>query len=193
MGDVELVVEHRAPRRLGRMRGEDELELQRAHRGGQVGPGLAQQVRRLEQRLPLAHAGGVVVAPPAHPLALLGDVGELELQRARADAWLKLVGRERVDQLEQRRAGSAAPSRSSEARSCSRRTASAKRSPLCSTSTSCSTSSSSSESRWRPSTGVPGSVGEAAMVIGENAGVSHAPLRRTGQGLRVTPCVICTT
>ena len=101
-GDVQLVVEHRAPRRLRRVRGEDELDVQRAHRGGEVGARGAQQVGGLHQRLALAHAGGVVVAPPPDPLALLGDVGELELQRARADARLHVLAREAVHALDER-------------------------------------------------------------------------------------------
>ncbi len=102
---VELVVEHRAPGRLGGVGGEDEVEMQPAHGGGQIGARLAQHVGRLEQRLALPHSGGVVVAPPPHALALLGDVGELQLQRARADAGLEILLGQRVDELEQLRAG----------------------------------------------------------------------------------------
>ena len=104
-GDAQLVVEHGAARRLRRVRGEHELEVQGAHGGGQVGARLAQQVGGLHQRLALARAGRVVVAAPAHPLALLGDVGELELQRAGADARLHLLVRELLDELLQRGAG----------------------------------------------------------------------------------------
>ena len=46
----------------------------------------ASRVRRLGQRLALRRAlGALVAAPPAHALAGLGEVGEVELHRARAD------------------------------------------------------------------------------------------------------------
>jgi len=106
---VELVVEHRAPGGLGGVGGEDEVEVQPAHGRGQIRARLAQHVGRLEQRLALPHSGGVVVAPPPHALALLGDVGELQLQRACADAGLEIVLVQRTHELEQRGAGAVPP------------------------------------------------------------------------------------
>ena len=101
---MQLVLEHRAARRLGRVSGEHELDVEAARRGGEVGALGAEHVGRVHQRLALAYAGGVVVAPAAHALALLGDVGELQLQRAGADARLDVGGREPVHELDHRRA-----------------------------------------------------------------------------------------
>ena len=103
--EVELVVEHGAARRLGRVCGEDELDVQRAQRGGEVEPLLAQQLGGLHQRLALARAGRVVVAPAAHALALLGDVRELELERTGADAGLDVLGGQALDQPGEHRVG----------------------------------------------------------------------------------------
>ena len=84
-GDVPLVVEHRAARGLGRVRGEDVLDLQLGGERGDVDVVAAQDLGRLGQRLALHRAGRVVLTPAAHALALLGDVRELELERAGAD------------------------------------------------------------------------------------------------------------
>ena len=83
--DVPLVVEHGAPRRLGRVRGEHVLDLQLRHQRADVDLAVAQDPRGLGERLALDLAGLVVLAPAPRPLALLGDVRELQLQRARAD------------------------------------------------------------------------------------------------------------
>ena len=83
--DVPLVVEHRPPRGLGRMRGQDVLDLQLRRQRRDVDVVAAQDLRRLGQRLALDLAGRVVLAPAAHALALLGDVRQLELERAGAD------------------------------------------------------------------------------------------------------------
>ena len=91
--DVPLVVEHRAPRGLGRMRGEDVLDLQLRGQRRDVDRAVAQDLRRLAERLALDLAGAVVLAPAADALALLGDVRQLQLQRAGADDRLDgLVG-----------------------------------------------------------------------------------------------------
>ena len=91
--DVPLVVEHRAPRGLGRMRGQHVLDLQLRGQRRDVDVVAAQDLGRLGQRLALDLAGRVVLAPAAHALALLGDVRQLQLERAGADDRLdRLVG-----------------------------------------------------------------------------------------------------
>ena len=96
------MVEHRAARRLGRVRGEHQLDVQRAQRLGGVHAGAVEQLGGLGERLALLLAGGVVLAPAADPLALLGDVGELQLQRAGADVRLDLVVAEPAQAAHQR-------------------------------------------------------------------------------------------
>ena len=83
--DVPLVVEDRAPRGLGRVRGEHVLDLQLGHQRADVDLPVAQDLRRLGERLALDLARPVVLAPAPRALALLGDVRELQLERARAD------------------------------------------------------------------------------------------------------------
>ena len=91
--DVPLVVEHGAPRGLGRVGGEDVLDLQVRGQRRDVDAAIAQDLGRLGQRLALDLAGLVVLPAPPHALALLGDVRELELERARPDDRLhRLVG-----------------------------------------------------------------------------------------------------
>ena len=91
--DVPLVIEHRAPRGLGGVRRQHVLDLQLRGQRGDVDVVAAQDLGRLGQRLALDRAGRVVLAPAAHALALLGDVRQLELERAGADDRLdRLVG-----------------------------------------------------------------------------------------------------
>jgi len=168
----ELVLEHRAPRRLGRVSGQDQLDVERAHRGREVGAVGAELVGGVHQRLALAHAGGVVVTPAPHPLALLGDVGELELECAGADAGLDLGRREPVHELGHRRAGGGVSVRSSLADSFSHCRVRASSSPACSTSTSWRTWESSWESRASAS---------GSMAI-DTARVSHAGTGRLSGG-----------
>ena len=84
-GDVPLVVEHGAPRGLGRVRGQDVLDLQLRGQRRDVDLVALEDLGRLGQRLALHGAGRVVLASPAHALALLGDVRQLQLERAGAD------------------------------------------------------------------------------------------------------------
>ncbi len=65
-------------------------------------PGAVEQLGGLGERLALLLAGGVVLAPAADALALLGDVGELQLQRAGADVGLDLVVGEPAQAAHQR-------------------------------------------------------------------------------------------
>ncbi len=78
--DAGLGAQQRAPARLGRMRGQDELERElreapRALLGGHRGELLEGLPERLARRVLLA----VVLAPPAQPVVLLGGVRELEV------------------------------------------------------------------------------------------------------------------
>ena len=83
--DVPLMVEHGPARGLGRVRGQHMLDLQLRGQRGDVDRAVAQDLRRLGERLALDLTGLVVLPAPPHALALLGDVRELELQRTRAD------------------------------------------------------------------------------------------------------------
>ena len=94
-GDVPLVVEHRAARGLGRVRGQDVLDLQLRGQRRDVDLVALEDLGRLGQRLALHGAGGVVLASPAHALALLGDVRQLQLERAGADDRLHRLVRAR--------------------------------------------------------------------------------------------------
>jgi hypothetical protein len=104
LGQVGLVVEHGPPGRLGRVCREHELDVQVTHhprRGGAV----LEQLGRLGERLALQLARRVVLAPAPDPLTLLGDVGELQLQRERADVGLDLVVGQRAQLGDHRLAG----------------------------------------------------------------------------------------
>ena len=129
------MVEHGAPRGLGRMRGEHELDVQRAQRLGGVDARPREQLRGLRQRLALLVAGGVVLAPAPDPLALLGDVGELQLQRAGADVGLDLLVAEALQATPSApRARCSSPPRSSPAVRWIQVTRSANSRPCCSVS-----------------------------------------------------------
>ena len=69
------------------MRGEDELERDVLRRGGQlpaVDAALLQPSEGLGKRLPRDAVAALDVAPAAHAVLLLGEVGELEEERERA-------------------------------------------------------------------------------------------------------------
>ena len=83
--DVPLVVEHGAARGLGRVRGQHVLDLQLRGQRRDVDLVALEDLGRLGQRLALHGAGGVVLPSPAHAFALLGDVRQLQLERAGAD------------------------------------------------------------------------------------------------------------
>ena len=89
-GEVELVVEHGAARRLRRMRGEHGSTCSEAALRRGRGPPRA-AARQPPSATRLARAGRVVVPAAADALALFRDVGELELERAGADARLDVV------------------------------------------------------------------------------------------------------
>jgi hypothetical protein len=84
------------------VRGQHELEAQRAQGLGRVGARPVEQLGGLGERLALEIARRVVLAPAPDPLALLGDVRELQLQRARADVGLDLVVAEPLQAVHQR-------------------------------------------------------------------------------------------
>ena len=80
-------LEHGAARRLGRMGGEDELDPEpRAGRLQRrlVDAGAVELGERIGQRLARHPPLGLVLAAAADAVMLLGDVGELEEQRERA-------------------------------------------------------------------------------------------------------------
>ncbi len=99
-----LMFEHRPTRRLGRMGGHRQSHVEPAqclgHLGGRM---LNRHARRGGQRLTLRSAGiGVVVPPPAQTLQLLGDIGQLELDRAGAHERLECAAGLGVDEPGQR-------------------------------------------------------------------------------------------
>jgi len=79
-----LMVEHRASRRVGRVSGHHQADIEMAECGSDLS--LRAQCRsgaRRRERLALRAAGiGVILAAPAQPLDLLGDVRKLQLHRA---------------------------------------------------------------------------------------------------------------
>ena len=79
-------LEHRAARRLGRMRGEDELDPSRAPAAWSSASSIPLRVElreRVGERLARHPSLGLVLAPAPDPVVLLGDVDELEEQRER--------------------------------------------------------------------------------------------------------------
>ena len=83
------------------MRGENQLDVKVYERDGRIDRVLGQQPGGLGQRLALHRPLRVVAAATAQALTLLGDVGDLQLQRAGADDRLQLVFRQRVQPGEQ--------------------------------------------------------------------------------------------
>ena len=98
-----LVVEHRAPRRVGRMRGHHEPHVEPAER--LVDLCVRAQRRRGArggERLALRRARvGVVLSPAAQPLELLGDVRELQLHRAGSHVRLERGGAQARDEADE--------------------------------------------------------------------------------------------
>jgi hypothetical protein len=108
--------EHRSTGCLGRVRGEHELERQ-APAGRREPPSAhARSLQRGEcvcQRFP-RHALLVLVLPPAaKPVVLLGQVGELEVQRECAEYLGLTLERQRPDCRAERPAGRLGPGRAS--------------------------------------------------------------------------------
>ena len=98
--DVAGVLHHRPAGGLGGVRGEREVEpqvVQRARRRLRRARG--QALGRLGQRLALRRPlGALVAAPPPHPLARLGQVGQVQLHRARADHVERVAAEDLLDQ-----------------------------------------------------------------------------------------------
>ena len=96
--------EDRPPRRLGRMRGEDELDRDPRGRPAQLllgDPRVAEPRERLGQRLALHAALALPGAAAADPVMLLGDVRELEIEGERAQHRRLLPRRQPVHGLGQ--------------------------------------------------------------------------------------------
>ena len=93
-------LEHRAAGCLGRVRREDELDPQPRSGGldlGLVDPAPVQLRERIGERLAWNPSLGLVLAAPADPVVLLGDVDELEEQRERPQDCALPLGAERRD------------------------------------------------------------------------------------------------
>ena len=85
--DAAMRFEDGAACRLGRMRREHELDSQPAARSrerGRVDTAALELRERVRERFALNATLGLVLAPAADPMVLLGDVGELEEERERA-------------------------------------------------------------------------------------------------------------
>ncbi len=96
--------EDRPPRRLGRVRREDELDRDPRRRGLKLllgDPRVPEPRERLGERLALHAPLALRGAAAADPVVLLGDVRELEVEGERAQHRRLLPGRERVHGLGQ--------------------------------------------------------------------------------------------
>ncbi len=104
-GDPPVRLEDRAARRLGRMGGEDELDpepLSCRLDLGLVDPAPVELRERIGKRLARHPSLGLVLAAPADPVVLLGDVDELEEQRERPQHGALALRAERGDRVGER-------------------------------------------------------------------------------------------
>jgi hypothetical protein len=98
-------LEDRAARRLGGVRGEDELDAQPCSGGGEsraVDARLVEPRERVRQGLPLQASLGLVLAPPPDAVVLLGDVDQLEEERESAQDVGLPAARQRRDRVSKR-------------------------------------------------------------------------------------------
>jgi hypothetical protein len=114
--EAKLGGENGAARRLGRVRGEDELQGQLPCGGGEpplCHPGALEPRERLGQRLEWRSLLVLVLAPPPQAVVLLGEVRELEVERERSQHLGLSLERQlgdRVGQLRPRACCAARPS-----------------------------------------------------------------------------------
>ena len=99
-GDPDVRLQQGAPRRLGRVRGEHELERDVGETLVKLVLGhVGEQLERLFERLAHDEARVLVLAAAADAVVLLGRVRELEVQREGAEHLRLVVGLERADGL----------------------------------------------------------------------------------------------
>ena len=96
-GEVPVLGEHGASGGLGRVRRQHELHRKPAHRLVEIRA--FEPLDRLGERLARRPALVLVLAPPAEPMVLLGDVRELEVEREGAQDERLQLEREHGDGL----------------------------------------------------------------------------------------------
>ena len=104
--ELQLRLQHRAPRGLGGVGRDHELERDAlcapGERGG-LDPALLQPAERLCERLARDPLLALVASPAAHAVPRLGDVGELEVEPERAQDGRRAVAVEGAHEARERR------------------------------------------------------------------------------------------